>query len=221
MISHKSIAGTFRLATLGLGLAVAFSPSAMAGGHHQKGQLIAVPATSVVSQPAQMSYVQPAQMSYVQPAQMSYVQPAQMSYVQPAQMSYVQAVAAPPVQMGYAQPQAAPPPASRSDGSHHRLRGSCSAHAVPGGTPDGPVHTTSRLPSTTSRLPSTASLIPSTASLVPSTATTPGGLCPAAGGVSGGQRREFPGAIPVQLYQVPKQLGLFNHFQKQKVLIAR
>ena len=29
------------------------------------------------------------------------------------------------------------------------------------------------------------------------------------------------GAIPVQLYQVPKQHGLFNHFQKQKVLIAR
>ena len=70
---HKSIAGTFRLTTLGLGLAVAFSPSAMAGGHHQKGQLIAVPATSVASQPAQMSYVQPAQMSYVQPVQMSYI----------------------------------------------------------------------------------------------------------------------------------------------------
>ena len=201
MISHKSIAGAFRLTTLGLGLAVAFSPSAMAGGHHQKGQLIAVPATSVASQPAQMSYVQPVQMSYVQPVQMSYVQPAQMSYVQPAQMSYVQAVAAPAVQMGYAahlpsdglrQPQAAPPQQAVPT-VHITVFEAPAPPTQPQAAPPTPQATPQAQPQASYPQPQ-AAYASTQAVVCPPHA--PGGLCPAAGGLSGGQRREFAGRDP-------------------------
>ena len=56
-----------RLTTFGLGLVVTLNPTAMAGGHHQKGQLIAVPVVGVATQPAQMSYVQPVQMTMSSP----------------------------------------------------------------------------------------------------------------------------------------------------------
>ena len=203
MISHrhKSIAGTFCLTPLGLGLVVALSPAAMAGGHHQKGQLIAVPAAGIAAQPAQMSYVQPVQMSYVQPIQMSYVQPVQMSNVQPIQMSYVQAVAAPAVQMGYAQPQAAP-----------------AQQAVP------TVHitvveapTTPTQPQAAAPTPQAAAQTQPQASYAPPQAVyvQPQASYQAMSGVN------LQGAVPMQLYQVPKQHGLFNHLHKQKVLIAR
>lgn len=211
MILRKSIDRNSCRSILGIGLVLTFSPTAMAGGHHQKGQLIAVPATGVATQPAQMSYVlpplmsyvQPVQMSYVQPPQMSYVQPVQMSYVQPPQMSYVQ-----PVQMSYAQPQAAPLQQAVPT-VHITIVEAPAPPSQPQAAPPTPQATAQTQPLASYVQPQASYAQPNAVYVQPQSSYQ------AVSGVN------LQGAVPVHLYQVPKQHGLFNNLHKQKVLIAR